>query len=79
LQHDSETNKSVFSFNTGGGTQHITRRLAKVARDEPPRQIAPSSKGVVGVTADSLGRGHHHPGGSPTVCPIGSEIVFCRT
>lgn len=49
-----QTNESVFSFDTGGGAQHITQSLANVARYAPPGQTAPNFKGAIGVTADSV-------------------------
>ena len=49
-----QTNESVFSFDTGGGVQHITQSLANVARYAPPGQTAPNFKGAIGVTADSV-------------------------
>ncbi|MEP0848622.1 MAG: hypothetical protein HRF50_17590 [Phycisphaerae bacterium] len=48
------TNESVFAFDTGGGTQHITQSLANVQRYAPPGQTAPDFKGAIGVTADSV-------------------------
>lgn len=44
----------TFSFDTGGGAQHITQSLANVARYAPPGQTAPNFKGAIGVTADSV-------------------------
>jgi hypothetical protein len=49
-----QTDESVFAFDTGGGTQHITQSLANVARYAPPGQTAPNFKGAIGVTADSV-------------------------
>jgi len=49
-----QTQESVFSFDTGGGTQHITHSLATVARYAPPGKTAPDFKGAIGVTADSV-------------------------
>ncbi len=49
-----QTGESVFSFDTGGGTQHITHSRATVARYAPYGQTAPDFKGAVGVTADSV-------------------------
>jgi len=49
-----QTSESVFSFDTGGGTQHITQSLATVARYAPPGKTAPDFKGAIGVTADSV-------------------------
>jgi len=49
-----QTEESVFSFDTGGGTQHITHSLATVARYAAPGKTAPDFKGAIGVTADSV-------------------------
>jgi len=49
-----QTNESTFSFDTGGGTQHITHSLATVARYAPSGKTAPDFKGAIGVTADSV-------------------------
>jgi len=48
-----QTGDSSFSFDTGGGTQHITQSLATVGAysvDGPP----PDFRGAVGVTRDSV-------------------------
>ncbi|MCP4594497.1 MAG: hypothetical protein GY842_27515 [bacterium] len=50
----SPTNTSSFSFDTGGGTQHVTQSLANVARYAPPGGTAPDCRGAIGVTADSV-------------------------
>ena len=49
-----QTNESVFAFDTGGGTQHITHSLQTVGAYAPPTQTAPDFKGAIGVTADSV-------------------------
>jgi len=49
-----ETGDSVFSFDTGGGTQHITQSLATVAKYAPAGKTAPDFKGAVGVTHDNV-------------------------
>ncbi len=49
-----QTGESVFSFDTGGGTQHITNSLGTVARYAPAGAVAPDCKGALGVTADSV-------------------------
>jgi len=49
-----QTEQSVFSFDTGGGTQHITHSRETVARYAPPGKTAPDFKGGIGVTADSV-------------------------
>lgn len=49
-----QTNESVFTFDTGGGTQHITQSLATVGAYAPFGSVPPDFKGAVGVTADSV-------------------------
>ncbi|MEW6249206.1 MAG: hypothetical protein AB1716_01040 [Planctomycetota bacterium] len=49
-----QTDESVFSFDTGGGTQHITHSLATIARYAPAGKTAPDFKGAIGVTSDSV-------------------------
>lgn len=49
-----QTAESVFTFDTGGGTQHVTHSLATVSRYAPPGKTAPDFKGAIGVTADSV-------------------------
>jgi len=46
-----EVGESSFSFDTGGGTQHITQSIATVASYP---QGAPSFQGAIGVTHDSV-------------------------
>ncbi|MEX2373924.1 MAG: hypothetical protein WD800_09005, partial [Dehalococcoidia bacterium] len=46
-----ETGDSVFSFDTGGGTQHITQSLATVGSYPGD---APDHQGAIGVTADAV-------------------------
>jgi hypothetical protein len=47
----SPGDEPVFSFDTGGGTQHITQSLGTVARYGAN---APDFKGAIGVTADAV-------------------------
>ena len=49
-----ETGDSSFSFDTGGGSQHITQSLSTVNRYAPTGQTAPNFKGAIGVTHDSV-------------------------
>ena len=51
-QEPPQTGESVFNFDTGGGTQHITQSLQTVARY--PGGTAPDFKGAIGVTHDSV-------------------------
>lgn len=48
------TDESTFSFDTGGGTQHITQSRQNVARYAPPGKTAPDCKGAIGVTPDGV-------------------------
>jgi len=48
------TGESEFSFDTGGGTQHVTQSLATVGRHAAPGQTAPNFSGAIGVTRDSV-------------------------
>ena len=45
-----QTGDSVFSFDTGGGTRHITQSLQTILRKAPTGQTAPDFKGAIGVT-----------------------------
>jgi len=49
-----QTGESTFSFDTTGGSQHITQSLAAVARHAPPGKSAPDCKGAIGVTQNSV-------------------------
>lgn len=49
-----ETGDSSFSFDTGGGNQHITQGLGTVGAYAAPGQTAPNFRGAIGVTADSV-------------------------
>ncbi len=51
---EPEVGESSFSFDTGGGTQHITQSIATVSSYAPPGKTAPDFKGAVGVTHDSV-------------------------
>ncbi len=46
--------ESSFSFETGGGTQHITQSLQTVSRHAAPGMTAPDFQGAIGVTADGV-------------------------
>lgn len=43
-----------FSFDTGGGTQHVTQSLATVQRYAPAGKVAPDFKGAIGVSSDAV-------------------------
>ena len=49
-----QTGESTFSFDTGGGTQHITQSLQTVGRFPASGQTAPDFKGAIGVTPDAV-------------------------
>lgn len=49
-----ETGESSFSFDTGGGTTHITQSLQTINKYAPVGKIAPDFKGAIGVTHDSV-------------------------
>jgi len=44
----------TFSFDTVGGTQHLTQSLATVGTFAAPGTTAPDFQGAIGVTADSV-------------------------
>lgn len=48
------TGGSVFSFDTGGGSVHITQSKATVNSFAPPGQTAPDYKGAIGVTENNI-------------------------
>ncbi len=45
---------STFSFDTGGGTQHVTQSLQTVNRYAPTGKTAPDFHGAIGVTHDNV-------------------------
>ena len=50
----AEVGESSFSFDTGGGTQHITQSITTVARYALPGKTAPDFGGAIGVTHDNV-------------------------
>ena len=46
--------ESSFTFETGGGTQHITQSLQTVQRRPAPGTTAPDFGGAIGVTSDGV-------------------------
>lgn len=50
LRERPDTNDSFFSFDTSGGTQHITQSLSTIQKKAPPGKTAPDYKGAIGVT-----------------------------
>ena len=53
-QEPKDTGDSSFSFDTGGGTTHITQSLATIGSYAPPGKTAPNFQGAIGVTTDSV-------------------------
>ena len=49
-----EPGESSFSFDTGGGTTHITQSLQTINKYAPVGKVAPDFKGAIGVTHDSV-------------------------
>ena len=49
-----ETGESSFSFDTGGGTTHVTQSLQTTNKYAPAGKTAPNFKGAIGVTHDSV-------------------------
>jgi len=49
-----QTEESSFSFETSGGTQHLTQSLETIGRYAPAGDTAPDYQGAVGVTHDSV-------------------------
>jgi hypothetical protein len=49
-----EPGESSFSFDTGGGTQHITQSLQTVNSYALPSEDPPDFKGAIGVNTDSV-------------------------
>jgi len=50
----AQPGQPTFSFDTGGGTQHITQSLLTVSSTPAPGLTAPDFKGAIGVTKDSI-------------------------
>jgi hypothetical protein len=49
-----EPGESSFSFDTGGGTTHITQSLQTIGSHAPPGEDPPDFKGAIGVNNDSV-------------------------
>lgn len=49
-----ETGQATFSFDTSGGTQHITQSISTTQKKGLPGKVAPDFKGAVGVTHDAV-------------------------
>ena len=48
------TGGSTFSFDTGGGTNHITQSLATLGKFAPSGKTAPDHKGAIGVDGNTV-------------------------
>ena len=46
--------EAQFTFDTGGGTQHVTQSLGTVGRYAAPGEIAPNFFGAIGVNEDQV-------------------------
>ena len=53
-QSVQDTGQTVYQFDTGGGSQHITQSLGTVRRYGRPGYSAPNFMGAIGVTNDSV-------------------------
>jgi len=49
-----DVGESMQSFETGGGTQHITQSLSTIGSYAPAGKTAPDFKGAIGATRDSV-------------------------
>ena len=49
-----ETGESSFSFDTGGGTQHVTQSLQTLGAYAPPDMTAPDYQGAIGVAGENV-------------------------
>src|SRR3972149_2225016 len=49
-----QTGESSFSFDTGGGTQHITHSRATIAAYSAPGGTAPNFQGAIGATDNGV-------------------------
>lgn len=54
VRQPAEVGESSFSFDTGGGTQHITQSISTVNRYAAPGKTAPDFGGAIGVTHDNV-------------------------
>lgn len=54
LSQPLQVDEEEVSFDTAGGTQHITQSIATVASYSRPGETAPDFKGAIGVTKDSV-------------------------
>jgi hypothetical protein len=50
----SETEEPQFTFDTGGGSQHVSQSLTTVGRHAAPNETAPVFHGAIGVNDDQV-------------------------
>jgi hypothetical protein len=53
-RYQAEIRDSQYTFDTSGGTQHITQSRQTLGKYAPPGKTAPDCKGAIGVTPDSV-------------------------
>jgi len=51
---EPKTGDSVYNFDIGGGTQHLTQSIETVGKYAPEGKTPPDFKGAIGVTHDSV-------------------------
>jgi len=49
-----EEDESQFTFDTGGGTQHVSQSITTVNRYAAPGEVAPDFQGAIGVNQDQI-------------------------
>ncbi|MCE5327907.1 MAG: hypothetical protein LLG01_15985 [Planctomycetaceae bacterium] len=54
VRQPAEVGESAFSFDTGGGTQHITQSISTIHKYAPAGKVAPDFKGAVGVSHENV-------------------------
>lgn len=54
ISEPKQTGDSSFSFDTGGGTQHITQSLGTVGVWAAPGSVAPNFLGAIGATKEGI-------------------------
>ena len=54
VQYVEVSSDSQFTFDTGGGTQHISQAIQTINRYPAPGEIAPDFQGAIGVNGDQI-------------------------
>jgi hypothetical protein len=54
VRYQSDIRDSQYTFDTTGGTQHVTQSRATLGKYAPAGKTAPDCKGAIGVTPDSV-------------------------